>query len=159
MSAHSEPDTAKIDAVVVHLIALPAVIVIPPLVYDAFYHSSWASVPGLPFIGGVTYPAYALYCISRLRRPRLRFILAYLVGLLTVAFAVAFGTTRATPEAVFLLPTALGALPFPIALAAWLLRKRQLALNCLFCGLIGAPLGAWVTVMTLLGSAMSGMRW
>lgn len=159
MTDQNLSDTALIDGVAVHVVLLPAVILIPVLVYDAFYHSSWAGVPGMPFIGGLTYPAYALFCLSRLKRPRLRFILAYHVALLTVAFAVAFGTSRATPEMVFALPAAMGVLPFLLAAGAGILRQRSFALTSLICGLFSAPIGAGVSFMTLLGSAMSGMRW
>lgn len=152
-------DVARIDRIAVHVIALPAVIVIPPLVYDAFYHSSWISVPGIPFIGGLTYPAYALFCLSGLKRPRLRFILAYLVGLATLAFAIACGTNHATSEIVFALPAAMGVFPLLLAAGAFLLGKRPLALTGLICSLIATPLGAGVSFMLLMGKAMSGMRW
>lgn len=150
---------------VLHIPLLLFVTLVPVAVYERVSNSAWRNVPGLDFAGGITYPLYAAFLVSRLKSTRAKFILFHLLLLLTLswmAFTIGGRSNSAAMIAMVILPALVGAMAIPLAITAYLRHKVQLAKTCLFSTLLSLPIGLALSVLALYGigrSAMSGMRW
>jgi uncharacterized membrane protein len=152
--------TAK--RICLHVFIILVVLILPPVVYDFVSRSSFSYVHGLDMIGGLGYPAYFSYWVTRLRSPRARLILLHLIGLLTISFFALAAGGRSTPLIVILLPALLGLITLPVALIAKTRGQTALAVNCKLSSLVCGPLGLGLSMLAVYGAgmgAMSGMRW
>jgi len=150
---------------VLHIPLLLFVTLAPVAVYERVSTSAWRDVPGLDFAGGITYPLYTAFLISRLKSARAKFILLHLLLLLTLswlAFTIGGRSNSVAVITMVVLPALVGAMAIPLAITASLRHKVQLAKTCLFSTLLSLPIGLALSVLALYGigrSAMSGMRW
>ncbi|MFZ6654688.1 hypothetical protein [Undibacterium sp. TJN19] len=155
--------TAK--RICLHIFLILIVLILPPVVYDFVSSSSLSHlshVNGLDMTGGLAYPAYFSYWVTRLRSARARLILLHLIALLTISFFTLEASGRSTPLFVILLPAIVGLITLPIALLATSRGQKPLAVNCLLSSLVNGPLGLILSLLTIYGAgmgAMSGMRW
>lgn len=138
--------------VLVHLLIIALVTTIPVAVFSAF-----ESDPGVPeivrFGGGITYPLYIGYWISRIKFRRLRLILLNILTVLTLAFfasGLPFGLG-------FFLPAVAGFSPLLLAVGAHLRGSREMVASSLWSALLTIPLGAALSLALFVGGAMSGL--
>ena len=148
--------------IAIHVLIVFFVMLIPPLLYDAVSKSSYQGNEALLFAGGLTYPAYLAYWITRLKSGRAKFILLHLLAILTVMFLVLAGSGRTMPDALLFLPLILTLLPLAPALWAGLRHNQRLLKTSLLSVLASLPICLVLSALLLYGmgmSAMSGMRW
>ena len=148
--------------IALHLFLILVVLILPPLVYDYISHTSLSTVPGMLMSGGLSYPVYFSYLVTRMHSVRARFILLHLIAMLTISFFTLEASDRSTPFIVALLPAILGQITLPMAAVARLRKQRPLAINCLLSTLVSGPIGLALSMLAIYGmgmSAMSGMRW
>ena len=149
--------SSVVKKISVHIVVLLLVVIAPPLIYDAVSRSSYSEIAGLDMIGGLTYPAYILYWIMRIKNARARFIVCYPVILVTVsALTIAFGE-RSMPMVVVALPACLGILPLLMAVIAAIKRKAHFAVTCLWAALLALPMGLAMSLLLLYGLGMSAV--
>jgi hypothetical protein len=148
-----------------HVMLLLVVTLVPVQIYEMVRTSAWHDVPGLDFAGGITYPLYIAYLISRLKSTRAKFILFHLLILLTLAWlgmGISIRSNSILMMVSLLLPSVIGAMPLPLAVIAYIRRNMHLVRTCLVSTLLSLPIGLALSMLVLYGmgrSSMSGMRW
>lgn len=131
-----------------HALLLLVVVLLPVIVYDM-------QIPHLEFAGAATYPLYAAYLISKIKRRRPRFLLFHLLTLLApVAVLLATNTDSIVLAA---LPTVIALLPLAAAMLYRRQGKREDAADCVFSSLIAIVPGLLLSGLAVLAIGMSGM--
>lgn len=157
----SSPTAGRVDRrlFAVGLGLLLATIVVPPAVYVAVEGSRFAGVPGLALTGGLMYPVFALWLLSRIRRPLVRLTLMYLVIVIAIGVVIACVGVKAW-HAVVSLAAALA--PVPIVL--WFAYRRQwrdaVAWTCtVVAGVAIVAFFLYASFVAMGRMAMSGLRY
>jgi FtsH-binding integral membrane protein len=147
--------------IALHVLLVFAVLLIPPLAYDQVARHVHGESPWL-FVGGLTYPLYLGWWITRIRHPRIRAILLHLLGFATLLSALVLLLNQHTASLAPFLPTA-AMLP---CLALVLLRAAQERDDDMRTHLYGLllliPFALFLTALIVIGmslTAMQGMRW
>jgi hypothetical protein len=148
---------SMLAVLLLHSCILFGVVILPVVVYEIDRISGHQGITGVEYAGGITYPLYTLYWISKLKSSRARFILTHLTILLTVAFAAQITSTRQTPVGWATLPTIVAAIPMLGMLMPWVRRVQGLAKTCLISTLIALPIGMGLSFFIVLGLAMSAI--
>ncbi|MGO4700088.1 hypothetical protein [Dyella sp. 2RAB6] len=147
--------------IALHLLSIFAVMLIPPLVYDQVAKHVHGDSPWL-YAGGLTYPLYLGWWITRIGHPRIRAILLHLLAFAGLLSALVLLLDRRWAGVAPFLPAA-AMLPC-IALAllrAWQGRGEQ-ARTHLYALLLLIPFALFLTALIVIGmslTAMHGMRW
>ena len=147
--------------IALHLLLVFAVLLIPPLVYDLVSRrvdgeSLWL------YAGGLTYPLYLGWWITRIGHPRIRTILLHLLAFATLMSALVLALDRRTAGFALGMP-AVSLLP---CVSLMLVRAAQQrgddARTHLYALLLLIPFALFLTGLIFLGMgllAMQGMRW
>jgi hypothetical protein len=138
-----------------HSLILLLVTCLPPLIYEAVDRSRWRDIDGIAFAGGVTYPAYACYWILKIGNARARFILLYLLSLLTISCLATGLWPHNPPVPVLVLPAIVGALPLFGALYLRAVGEQHAAKTCLLSAVVSLPVGVAFSTVIIFGAAMS----
>ena len=147
--------------IALHLLLIFAVLIIPPLVYDQASKHIRGESPWL-YAGGLTYPLYLGWWMTRIGHPRIRAILLHLLAFATLLSALVLVLDPRTAGFAPFLP-AVATLPC-IALAvlrAWQGRGSQ-ARTHVYALLLLIPFALFLTALIVIGmslTAMHGMRW
>jgi hypothetical protein len=153
---------SRAATLVCHTCTLLVVVALPPIVFEIIGSTSLQNIRGSGFLGGITYPLYAAYWITKLKYPRAKFMLLHLVFVLTVAFATAVTGGRSTPLSVAWLPSIAAILPLLGTAVSWSRGNRRLATTYALSSLAELPVGVLSSVVIIYGMAMSsvgGMRY
>ena len=147
--------------IALHLLLIFAVMLIPPLVYDLVSKQVSGDSPWL-YAGGLTYPLYLGWWITRISHPRIRAILLHLLAFATLMSALVLLLDKRAAGAAPFLPAA-ALLP---CLALLLLRGAQgrgeNMRTHLYALLLLIPFALFLTGLIVLGMSMlgmQGMRW
>lgn len=147
--------------IALHLLLVFAVLLIPPLVYDQVSkhidgESMWL------YVGGLTYPLYLGWWITRMGHPRIRTILLHLLAFATLMSALVLALDRRGAGFALFLPAA-SLLPcVAIMLVRFAQQRGDDARTHLYALLLLIPFALFLTGLIFLGMgmlAMRGMRW
>jgi hypothetical protein len=148
-------------SIALHLLLILAVTMLPPLAYDRIAPHVAGNSPW-PFAGGLTYPLYLGWWVTRIGHPRVRAILLHLIVFATLMSALVLCLDRRTAGFAPFAPAA-SLLP---CLALLLLRLAQgrsrEARTHLYALLLLIPFALFLAALIGLGmamTAMQGMRW
>ncbi len=148
--------------IALHLLLILAVTAIPPVVFDLISRHGGAGTPWV-FVGGITYPLYLGWWITRIGHARIRTILLHLLVFTTLmAVAILLLDSRAAAGFTLFAPAA-SLLP---SVALMLIRAAQRrgddARTHLYALLLLVPFALCLTLLivySLAMSSMQGMRW
>ena len=141
-----------------HATLVLIVLLVPVAVYELVSQSRFRNVELLAFGGAVTYPAYIGLWARKLRSERARFILFHLLLVLVTAFVALIVGGNQPSLARIMTPAAVGAATLPVASIAALRGNRWLAVTSLGSAAISLPVGAALSLVVFVGTALSGMR-
>ena len=79
--------------IALHLLLIFLVLLVPPLVYDLVSRHVGGQSPWL-YVGGLSYPLYLGWWITRIGHPRIRAILLHLLGFATLMSAFGPDSSR-----------------------------------------------------------------
>lgn len=138
---------------------LLATIVVPLAAYVAVERSRFAGVPGLALTGGLMYPVFALWLLSRIRRPLVRLPLMYLVIVIAIGVVIACVGVKA-----WLAVVSLAAALAPVPIVLWFVYRRQWrdAAVCTCTVVAGVAIVAFFLYASFVAMgrmAMSGLRY
>lgn len=143
--------------IALHLLLIFMVLLVPPLVYDLVSKHVDGESPWL-YAGGLTYPLYLSWWISRIGHPRIRAILLHLLTFASLMSALVLLLDRRGAQFALFLPAA-SLLP---CLAILLLRAAQGRGDDMRTHLYGLllliPFALFLTGLIFLGMGMLGMR-
>lgn len=151
---------------IVHALVVVLVVMTPVMVYDqmnALYLSGHRQVDAFYFIGGVTYPLYAIYWLLKIRSLTFKVTLIHLVALVSLTLFIS-GLCDAwkLPTLQLVCPLALALTALPLALLARVTGKIQVAKAFLIGTAVSLPIAGAMSVLLAFGqgmSALGGMRW
>jgi len=147
--------------IALHLLLIFAVLVIPPVIYDEVARHVSGDSPWL-YIGGLTYPLYIGWWMTRIGHPRIRAILLHLLAYATLTWALLLMVDKRTIAFVLFMPAA-ALLPCIAMTVRRAVQKRgDEARTHLYALLLLIPFALFLTGLIFLGlamTAMQGMRW
>lgn len=150
--------------IALHLLLILAVMIVPPVVYDLVTRHVGGDSP-LVFAGGVTYPLYLGWWISRIGHPRLRAILLHLLTFATLMAALVLLLDSLGKRAItvgMFMPVALLLPSFMFMLVRAMQRRGYDARTHFYALLLLIPFAlllAWLLFYAVAMSSMQGMRW
>jgi hypothetical protein len=149
-----------------HSLLILLVVAVPVVVYEQVSQIGMGrqGTTDLSLVGGVTYPLYAIYWISRLKSVGLKATLIHLITVLTATFLVGEMYTHPSDwsEVQAGVPMLLSGAGLALALFARLGQRRTLAKALFISTLVTLPVAMGGSLLLLIGqgmSAMAGMRW
>ena len=147
--------------IALHLLLILAVLLLPPLVYGHLARHLADDSPWL-FAGGLAYPLYVGWWITRIRHPRIRAILLHLLAFATLLSALVLVLDRRTVGLAPFLPAVLLLPSLVLALIRALQHRADEARTHLYALLLLIPFALFLTALIFIGmamTAMQGMRW
>ncbi|MGH1515828.1 hypothetical protein [Ralstonia solanacearum] len=138
-----------------HFVLICLVVIIPPLLFERM---AWAKSDFLQCIGGITYPLYIGYWISRVKRERIRIMLFHIMDFF-VFVPLCIISFRWLSEGVYILALPIALLP-SLILAIAMLFRRQVAVagSHFYSFLLLLPLALFAEYWLLQAFALSIMR-
>jgi hypothetical protein len=140
-----------------HLLALFVVTLAPVIVYNWVDGSDFSHVAGLSFVGALTYPTYLAYWIAQIKSVRIKFVLAYVMGLVVITALVVGFSARIPADAILFIPAVLGVLPLLLAIIAASARRSHWAVTCLIALVPSLPLGMLISALLFYGAGMASV--
>jgi hypothetical protein len=147
--------------IALHLLLIGIVVLVPPLLFDrlnqaGIHDSIWV------FSGGLTYPLYLGWWVSRIRQPIIRTILLHLIAFTTVASALVMSLDKRTAGFAPFVPAAALLPCLACAVVRGVQGRRSDIRAHLYALLLLLPFALGLTALILFGLAMTsmqGMRW
>ena len=146
--------------IVAHPLLILFVVIAPVSVYIWLSQTEYGRAYQL--VGGITYPLYVLYLISKLKNVRAKFILSHIVCILVMFFlAIAcIGDMRKTSDLLALsalgIPMLIAIIPFFLSRFFRMRGDAGLAATCRVSGFVVLPIGIALTLVMLFVGMSSG---
>lgn len=148
--------------IALHLVLILAVMAAPPAIFDAISNHGGGD-SGWAFAGGLAYPLYLGWWVSRIGHPRIRVILLHLLVFATLVAAALLALDSRRAAGFVLFAPAASLLP---SLVLMLVRAGQRrghdARTHLYALILLVPFTLLLTLLVVYAmgmSAMQGMRW
>jgi hypothetical protein len=145
--------------IALHVAVVIAVLLAPPLVYDAVSRSSLHDQQWALFSGGLGYVAYTWYWLSRIRRPAIKLVCRNVFAFVAVNIgALLVGENRGLEAASVFAPVATLLVLLCVAIILFALRLHARARLYLYSFLVLLIPGLALQYTLVVGLALEGMR-